>query len=487
MAFYYVKSGGTATGDGGRYTTAKTGSWATAFSATSQYYGELSGVTSATTLPTSKDVVLVSNSHYSTATPPSGSTCYASLFSVSDSNVDTPSTGAAMRMFSVARAFAYVYGVTFLDIGNVNSATNSYDLEQSIIDCCTYSNSYLNVADTAYTEPYGLVSNITGSIYYNFDFSALEQKTGIVPYSGSQYAGCKLPNFSGGQLFRSFNILGGGSEFIGCTAGTTARTVQDSAVYPYLGTTAGVENVKFSLCGGNFSPSYTDTRISQGNTIHGVSYQYFSNLRSTLSTGKQELFFSDTSYSRASLASAFTAKEFVHNTTEEVTREYGASKDGRVGYAIKIHYGSSGLSEIAMRMLFVAELWDNWSSGKTIDVYGLSADSASCTLDSSDVWLEAYYKSSGTSTNWKFGRAGPSTILIPGSSNATSIANTDKKWRTTPLETWNGSYSTASNGFKVSLTIPSGGGEGPLILFLRHRYHPTASKRVQYVCPRIEF
>lgn len=33
MAFYYVKSGGTATGDGGRYTSQKTGAWSSAFSA----------------------------------------------------------------------------------------------------------------------------------------------------------------------------------------------------------------------------------------------------------------------------------------------------------------------------------------------------------------------------------------------------------------------------------------------------------------------
>lgn len=63
MAFFYVKSGGTATGDGGRYTTAKTGSWASAFSATSEYYGSINGAFAATTLPANGDAVFVSDAH----------------------------------------------------------------------------------------------------------------------------------------------------------------------------------------------------------------------------------------------------------------------------------------------------------------------------------------------------------------------------------------------------------------------------------------
>src|SRR5210317_627314 len=59
MAYYYVKNGGTATGDGGRYTTMKTGSWSTAFSATSEYYNAINF--SPTTALVAGDVILWSD------------------------------------------------------------------------------------------------------------------------------------------------------------------------------------------------------------------------------------------------------------------------------------------------------------------------------------------------------------------------------------------------------------------------------------------
>lgn len=58
MAYLYYKTGGTATGTAGRYTTAKTGSWSTAFSSTSEYYGTLNALSGA---GQDGDVVCISN------------------------------------------------------------------------------------------------------------------------------------------------------------------------------------------------------------------------------------------------------------------------------------------------------------------------------------------------------------------------------------------------------------------------------------------
>jgi hypothetical protein len=70
MAYYYVKSGGTATGDAGRYTTIKANnSWATEFTLASQYYDNLERAVRATTTPTAGDFILVSSSHNTTVTP----------------------------------------------------------------------------------------------------------------------------------------------------------------------------------------------------------------------------------------------------------------------------------------------------------------------------------------------------------------------------------------------------------------------------------
>ena len=70
MAYYYVKSGGTATGDTGRYASAKTSTdnWATAFSATTEYYPTIAAVALATTPPVNGDFVLISDTS-SHATP----------------------------------------------------------------------------------------------------------------------------------------------------------------------------------------------------------------------------------------------------------------------------------------------------------------------------------------------------------------------------------------------------------------------------------
>lgn len=98
MAFYYVKSGGTASGDAGRYGTQQTGSFASI--GASGYYDNIRAAMDATTAPTSDDYILVSDAHshnYTSNTqydgPTSGNFCY--ILSVSDSNCDQASVGAS--------------------------------------------------------------------------------------------------------------------------------------------------------------------------------------------------------------------------------------------------------------------------------------------------------------------------------------------------------------------------------------------------------
>ena len=61
MAYYYVKNGGTATGDAGRYATKQTGTFAAL--GASGYYNDISAALAATTAPASGDFILVSDSH----------------------------------------------------------------------------------------------------------------------------------------------------------------------------------------------------------------------------------------------------------------------------------------------------------------------------------------------------------------------------------------------------------------------------------------
>lgn len=59
MAYYYVKNGGTATGDTGRYASQQTGSFAALGAA--NYYNDIAGAIAATTSPASGDFVIVSD------------------------------------------------------------------------------------------------------------------------------------------------------------------------------------------------------------------------------------------------------------------------------------------------------------------------------------------------------------------------------------------------------------------------------------------
>lgn len=63
MAFYYVKNGGTATGDTGRYASQQTGSFATL--GASGYYDNITAAIAATTAPSTGDFVNVSDLHLS--------------------------------------------------------------------------------------------------------------------------------------------------------------------------------------------------------------------------------------------------------------------------------------------------------------------------------------------------------------------------------------------------------------------------------------
>lgn len=61
--YYYVKNGGTATGDGGRYTAQQTGTWAAEFPTTAEYYDTIGDALAATTIPVDGDYIMCSDVH----------------------------------------------------------------------------------------------------------------------------------------------------------------------------------------------------------------------------------------------------------------------------------------------------------------------------------------------------------------------------------------------------------------------------------------
>jgi len=97
-AVYYVRDDGTATGDGGRYATPKTATdnWATAFSATSEYYGSVEDAYAATTTPVVGDEIRASNVHDFTAVS-SRSYGLATASPVPVISVDDNNVGQSLR------------------------------------------------------------------------------------------------------------------------------------------------------------------------------------------------------------------------------------------------------------------------------------------------------------------------------------------------------------------------------------------------------
>ena len=143
MAFYYVKSGGTATGDAGRATTARTGSFASM--GASAYYDSIYDLFNGavpTTSPADGDTIFISDAHakvYSGASNLTinitvGADAYFKFLAVDDSNCDQLSTanvsagagaretfgdGTTSNTFNIAFGAAgtnevrcYIYGLT---------------------------------------------------------------------------------------------------------------------------------------------------------------------------------------------------------------------------------------------------------------------------------------------------------------------------------------------------------------------------------------
>lgn len=106
MAYYYIKSGGTGSGDTGRFASAQTGSFATIGS--SNYYPSASAALAATTAPASGDYLCFSDAHdHEYGANTSNAVGNLNLVCVQDLNCDVLSSGA------IERATSGAYDLTF--------------------------------------------------------------------------------------------------------------------------------------------------------------------------------------------------------------------------------------------------------------------------------------------------------------------------------------------------------------------------------------
>ena len=152
--FYYVKEGGTATGDAGRVaTTRSTGSFESKGSA--NYYDDIQGAIAATTPPAAGDFIFISDASVSNdnaaiaiALPDA-----VQVWSVSDTNCDQYSAGAtidntaagdddAITFTPVNNGWGAFHGITFnSDEGYICTASNPYEL---IFRECTFQKQHVS-------------------------------------------------------------------------------------------------------------------------------------------------------------------------------------------------------------------------------------------------------------------------------------------------------------------------------------------------------
>lgn len=132
MAFYYVKTGGTATGDAGRYASRQTGSFATL--GTANYYASTAAALAATTAPSAGDEICISTAHNFTSASqivlsgPTGSAAVPLKYiSVADANMDQSSIATSAQISTTATVDLRISG------GN-NTRTSFYGIYFSVED-----------------------------------------------------------------------------------------------------------------------------------------------------------------------------------------------------------------------------------------------------------------------------------------------------------------------------------------------------------------
>ena len=151
-SYYFVKSGGTATGNDGRKATIGSGSFATL--GASNYYNSIEEARDATTAPVSGDFILCSHLHNFSTT--------------SDNNILTTMTGLAIISVDDANRNQYLAGAT-------ESATNTGSTLETILACT--SNAYMSFIGMHFFQDSNFIL-MGDSAHYYFDNCIIEFRTG---------------------------------------------------------------------------------------------------------------------------------------------------------------------------------------------------------------------------------------------------------------------------------------------------------------------
>jgi len=228
MSYFYVKSGGTATNDGGKYSTPKTGSWSTAFTLTSQYYNSVyTLVYTYSSQLLAGDTIFVSNLHNKTGTI-SGvtNTTYpigCKILCVNDSDLSQLSTGGKEQISNYwLNAWApgcYFYGVDLNREYSLYLMSDGFTAD-TIFENCTI-NSYMYIG----------IGNGSGDTYGTFIFRNCTITKGVMITGGlAIFLNCSFTNTASTQFsyYNSYSDsrnVGGQVHAVGCSFAVTSYTI----------------------------------------------------------------------------------------------------------------------------------------------------------------------------------------------------------------------------------------------------------------------
>ena len=284
MAYFYVKSGGTATGDAGRYASQQTGSFASLGAA--NYYDNIVAAIGATTPVAEGDTVCIADDHshtYSVAasySPGNGTEQPAIFISVDVANCDQYSPGATEKIvtsgvenLSISNKQAH-FGLTLEAAGdfNINMANDYYYAQD-----CT-----LKAGMGTSNRP--IDTNVESNIMWvNVDVVignslSIDQKSIMYWYGGTASIS---PN---GQPAVALSVNG---ECQLVLKGVDLSAITSSLVTGYTGDVAGPETVRLEGCAisassaGWFTGTQTDIidranykATNCGTTAASAEYQY---------------------------------------------------------------------------------------------------------------------------------------------------------------------------------------------------------------------
>jgi hypothetical protein len=485
--YYYVKSGGTATGDT-YFSTKKTGEWSTALSSTSDYYDNL-GDCFYEGYFSPGDTVFVSSDHYHTysLSGPLVLDSYDPIYvvSVDDYEIETPYAGATEEFNNETTAYIatlnirYCYGVYFYPTGRVSLTVDTGSSDES----------YKNVYDKCH---FRLPSDSSYDSHILYIHAAELSNKGGGPLL---FRNCRFDcNYNGSSgTYRGYIYLNQGSvEFIECEflesiIGSSRALIhgmaESTAAYTY-------HDVKFLGC--NFSNFYRpliNSSLSIGsptisflfdrcsfNPTYNGSFSHFSGFLESFPFAKV---FLSGNYTGGNDIDIYQFLSYPFGTVTEslsIYRTSGATLDGTTGYSFKVETTSFSediphTQHFKIRLNTVEADSTDTENPVTFTIHFAQNNSAT-SLKNDEIWAEAAYSRTGA--------------YVPQALRSTSFVSIASLTSPSDLPSssasWEGLTTPTKQKLEITTSTDTGGWDGIHTIDL---YIAKPGVTI-YVCPKVD-